>query len=494
MDIIRKKIMKMLSSMAVMALALTGAITVEAAQDLVTELVDANTGDTVTLSEDYGIGSIQIPEGVTLVIPEGITLSVWSGFVNNGSVVINGTLELPGEDYDEDTDELTPAYNIDDLTNSTGTGKVIIDGLEYTYIEATGKFGCTHATHTEGGDCSNCGTYIGHYADGSICSCGKVAEASIVCDGVTSYYDHMREAMWVSNELLSENSDAVINIYADGYATFWEENYLKCNLVLNGEIYMPSAGFLEICEGAVMTITENGLLSNAVYNITNKGTIIIPEGASIPDISGVSGSCVIVGDVRYAYTEDGTYEICDHTSYTGGKCSGCSLKCEHDSFTIGTTVDCDVCDISLVLDIEVSECIYTGEKLNPTIKVVAGDVTLVEGTDYTVAWPADMVNIGDKTVTVTGTGKYSGIATEDFTITEESDITPPDTEDESNTTQPDAEDESNTTQPDTEDESNITPPDTGDGSNALVIMALMMVSGAMAMAVSGKKVTLSKSN
>ena len=56
--------------------------------------------------------------------------------------------------------------------------------------------------------------------------------------------------------------------------------------------------------------------------------------------------------------------------------------------------------------------IYNGSEQKPTV-VVNG---LTEGTDYTVTFPADMTNAGEKTITVTGMGNYSGIATKTFTI------------------------------------------------------------------------------
>lgn len=490
MSIIRKGIVKTLSVMMAMVaiLVITNDNTVDAAWDLVTELANANSGDTVTLSEDVDESSVLVPEGVILVIPEGITLSVWTDFENNGLLVINGTLVLPGLDYNDETDEEIPAYDIDNLIDCTGTGKVIIDDIEYTYMADTGKFGCPHTTHEHSGECSNSGEYMEHtYDEAGKCTCGLEAGARVVYNGATSYYDHVLLAMMAADDILSENSDSDIIIYADGQKVFWGEHCISYNVVLNGSIYMPGDGFLEISEDGILTITESGILEGDVCNITNKGTIVIPEGDDIPDINGEMGSCVVVGDVRYAYTEGGTYEVCDHISYTEGKCSGCRLVCKHESFTIGTDVECDVCDISLDLSIEVSECIYTGEKINPTIKVVAGDVTLVEGTDYTVAWPADMVNAGDKTVTITGIGKYSGATTKTFSIEKEN-INEDDRNDNNN------EDNGNSNNNVAGGDGENTTPDTGDVSNIVTIVAFMMVSGAVVMATSCKRITLSESN
>jgi len=58
---------------------------------------------------------------------------------------------------------------------------------------------------------------------------------------------------------------------------------------------------------------------------------------------------------------------------------------------------------------------YTGLALTPAVTVTVGGVTLVEGTDYTVAYSSN-TNAGTATVTVTGIGNYAGTATQQFTI------------------------------------------------------------------------------
>jgi len=58
---------------------------------------------------------------------------------------------------------------------------------------------------------------------------------------------------------------------------------------------------------------------------------------------------------------------------------------------------------------------YDGTAMTPTVTVQDGNATLVEGTDYTVAYENN-VNIGTATVTVTGKGNYTGTKTATFTI------------------------------------------------------------------------------
>ena len=58
---------------------------------------------------------------------------------------------------------------------------------------------------------------------------------------------------------------------------------------------------------------------------------------------------------------------------------------------------------------------YTGSAITPTVTVMDGETTLTLNTDYTVAY-SNNVETGSATVTVTGTGNYSGTATANFTI------------------------------------------------------------------------------
>ena len=62
---------------------------------------------------------------------------------------------------------------------------------------------------------------------------------------------------------------------------------------------------------------------------------------------------------------------------------------------------------------------YTGKVQVPTVTVVKNGVTLTEGTDYTLATSSSK-KVGSYTVTVTGTGDYSGTVTASYKITKAS--------------------------------------------------------------------------
>ena len=60
--------------------------------------------------------------------------------------------------------------------------------------------------------------------------------------------------------------------------------------------------------------------------------------------------------------------------------------------------------------------VYTGGEQKPAVTVKKGDVTLNEGTDYTVMY-IDNINVGMATVTVRGKGNYEGTVNKTFFIT-----------------------------------------------------------------------------
>ena len=62
---------------------------------------------------------------------------------------------------------------------------------------------------------------------------------------------------------------------------------------------------------------------------------------------------------------------------------------------------------------------YTGEAVTPSLTVTDGSNILREGTDYTVAYKNN-VNTGTATATIQGIGNYSGTASVNFTILEQS--------------------------------------------------------------------------
>lgn len=69
------------------------------------------------------------------------------------------------------------------------------------------------------------------------------------------------------------------------------------------------------------------------------------------------------------------------------------------------------------VQLEYARVTYNGTERTPEVFVKLGDVTLYAGVDYTVKYPADCVNAGEKTIVVTGKGDYTGEVKVGYRIT-----------------------------------------------------------------------------
>lgn len=63
-----------------------------------------------------------------------------------------------------------------------------------------------------------------------------------------------------------------------------------------------------------------------------------------------------------------------------------------------------------------SELTYNGKEQKPAVEVKYGDTVLKSGTDYDLKYPTDSTSVGEKELTVTFKGNYSGSTTAKYTI------------------------------------------------------------------------------
>ena len=135
----------------------------------------------------------------------------------------------------------------------------------------------------------------------------------------------------------------------------------------------------------------------------------------------VSAGAAEGGTLVYSTTENGTYE---ETIPTGTDADTYKVwyKVEGDgthSSTAPVELEVTIAPKALTAaDITVAEIAsttYTGSDIEPTVMVKDGNKTLVNGTDYTVAY-TDNRNAGTATVTITGEGNYTGEAKATWTI------------------------------------------------------------------------------
>ena len=149
------------------------------------------------------------------------------------------------------------------------------------------------------------------------------------------------------------------------------------------------------------TLTETTFIYNqkeqtAQVAIISAGAITVPsEGYEIADNKATN-----VGNYTATITGKGNYKGSVTANF-----SIVAANANLFNLTLGT-----------------AEYIYDGSEKKPTVTVKDGDAVLVEGTDYTLAYTAN-VNAGTATVTATGIGNYSGTKTATFTI-KTADITP----------------------------------------------------------------------
>ena len=147
------------------------------------------------------------------------------------------------------------------------------------------------------------------------------------------------------------------------------------------------------------TLTSMSLAeTNFIYNklereaqvvYVNAGTIVVPSTSY--DLTG--NKATNVGNYTAKVTGKGNFK-----GEVTAQWSIVEANAQLFDLTLGTT-----------------EYTYDGTAKTPTVTVKDGEATLVEGTDYTLAYTGN-TNAGTATVTATGKGNYSGTQTATFTI------------------------------------------------------------------------------
>ena len=128
-----------------------------------------------------------------------------------------------------------------------------------------------------------------------------------------------------------------------------------------------------------------------------------------PDVTIKDGSTTLVSGTDYTLSYQNNTNIGTATvTATGkGKYGGTLSK----TFIIKSA---NVAGITMTLPNDTFA--YTGSAIEPEVVIKKGDVTLVNGTDYTLSYQNN-TEVGTATVIATGMGRYSGTLTENFYIT-----------------------------------------------------------------------------
>ena len=183
---------------------------------------------------------------------------------------------------------------------------------------------------------------------------------------------------------------------------------------------------IETFEGTLkVTAFENEVVVTIKGNkdtVTYDGNPHSVEGYVITDISNKLYKVEYIGVKGYARAEGtaaGTYKMnltAQQFSNTSASFDKVTFKVEDGSLTISPksitpdgpdTPDEKKTGITVT---KPSDSKYDGEehKNKPTVTDTKTNRTLVEGTDYTLAYSEDVINAGTVTVTVTGIGNYEG--------------------------------------------------------------------------------------
>ncbi len=115
-----------------------------------------------------------------------------------------------------------------------------------------------------------------------------------------------------------------------------------------------------------------------------------------------------LNNVKWEYTESGYIEITEQDKFVTVN-FGTMAKVEEEP---KPTISLSAATVNVIEDKT-----YTGAAITPKPVVKMGSTTLVEGTDYTLAY-SNNVNVGTATITITGKGNYTGTKTVTFDIVE----------------------------------------------------------------------------
>ncbi len=73
-------------------------------------------------------------------------------------------------------------------------------------------------------------------------------------------------------------------------------------------------------------------------------------------------------------------------------------------------------DIATATVQEIEDLTYNGQEQHPLPVIISENETLVEGAHYTISYDTDCTNVGQKTITVTGIGRFNGTTSQVFNI------------------------------------------------------------------------------
>ena len=219
----------------------------------------------------------------------------------------------------------------------------------------------------------------------------------------------------------------VTKVEATGSVTYVSDGEVTNTIVITeGENFKESnysitkhEGKLSITEvNAEVTVTIKGKKDTVTYD----GNPHSVEGYEITDISNklyTKDDVQFTGQAKAEGTEAGTYQMHltkDQFSNKNSNFKKVTFVVEDGSLIINRK---SIDDQNRITVTKPEDSKYNGEehKNKPTVTDTKTGKTLVEGTDYTLAYSDDVTNAGTVTVTIKGIGNYSGKTTTTYQIT-----------------------------------------------------------------------------
>ena len=164
--------------------------------------------------------------------------------------------------------------------------------------------------------------------------------------------------------------------------------------------------------------------SNTNTTITMGTTDYVYDGtAKTPTVQQVKIGDIVIPSTDYtpAYssnTDAGTATVTISPKTTA------PINLSGSASTTFTIAKKPVSDLTITLS--ATTFTYNGNEQKPTVTVKDGGTTLTQGTHYTLSWPAASTAVGSYSITITGTGNYTGSVSKTYVInygTSDSDFT-----------------------------------------------------------------------
>ena len=394
-------------------------------------------GGNYTLKEN-----ITIPEDVTLTIPAGSTLTVPQG----KTLTVNGTLNIANQSSLTGSGSLagSGAFN---LTNPdpviSGSETLTYDGTDqssqFTLTAPTATevvmekvFNISESPNFEGWTfispkIKDAGTYILTVTNGTstIMKDVTVKPAEISITGATlaaKTYDGNQDATVTGVEFTGLVNSESLSLGTDYTATavFGSANAGSQTATVTVTLTNTVKNYTLASGGNTATATASikPLQVELSWDYDGPFTYDGNEHSVTASISNTVNEDAISlnydSNSTTAATDAGTYTA-TVSGLTGADVANYTLDGVQNLSLAWSIVGVSIADAKVTLD--KNSFTYTGSEQNPEVMAVTLDEkALTEDIDYTVTYSDKSINAGEYTVTITGTGNYSGTVTATYTI------------------------------------------------------------------------------